>query len=506
MAAGPDGNLWFTENGANRVGRITPAGAITEFSAGISSGSHPVGIVAGPDGNLWFAENGNSRVGRITTTQPPTAREFSTGITAASHPTGIALGPDGNLWFTENSGNRIGRITTAGTVREFSAGISANSLPVDIAPGADGNLWFTEGNGNRIGRITPAGVVTQFSAGISANSGLDKIVGGFDGNVWFTENKGNRIGRITAAGAVTEFSTGITAAPDGITAGPDANLWFTEVSGRIARITPAGAVTEFSAGISPGSTPRDIVLGSDSNLWFTEGTGNRIARAILDPQATTGDAASVNGVGATLTGTVNPFGAAASYAFQIGSTTAYGAVTPSSLLAARSGPTAISVNAAGLQPNTLYHYRLVATSAGGTTNGADRTFSTASSGGGLATTPDHIGPRMKIADRLLVLSSRGRVRVSVGCPLAETLGCKGTVALQAFASVSASRKRPRRLDMGRRAFTINGGQSRSISIRLSRSGRSYLRRRHAITVRVIVVATDADGNERTTVKRLRLRG
>jgi hypothetical protein len=98
------------------------------------------------------------------------------------------------------------------------------------------------------------------------------------------------------------------------------------------------------------------------------------------------------------------------------------------------------------------------------------------------------------------------VRVSVGCPLAETLGCKGTVALQAFASVSASRKRPRRLDMGRRAFTINGGQSRSISIRLSRSGRSYLRRRHAITVRVIVVATDADGNERTTVKRLRLRG
>jgi len=149
----------------------------------------------------------------------------------------------------------------------------------------------------------------------------------------------------------------------------------------------------------------------------------------------------------------------------------------------------------------------VATSAGGTTNGADRTFTTASSGGGLATTPDHTGPRMKIADRLLVLSSRGRVRVSVGCPLAETLGCRGTVALQAFASVSASRrsKAPQRLNMGHRAFATGGGQSRSISILLSRRGRSFVRHSHVVNVRVIVVASDADGNERTTVKRLRLR-
>ncbi len=41
----------------------------------------------------------------------------------------------------------------------------------------------------------------------------------------------------------------------------------------------------------------------------------------------------------------------------------------------------------GLQPNTTYHFRVVATSAGGTTNGADRTFTTsASSPAPLATT------------------------------------------------------------------------------------------------------------------------
>ncbi len=50
ITAGSDGNLWFTEY-HDRIGRITPAGIITEFSTGITSGSSPISITAGPDGN-----------------------------------------------------------------------------------------------------------------------------------------------------------------------------------------------------------------------------------------------------------------------------------------------------------------------------------------------------------------------------------------------------------------------------------------------------------------------
>src|SRR5262245_23754173 len=31
ITTGPDGNLWFTEYLANKIGRITPSGTITEF-------------------------------------------------------------------------------------------------------------------------------------------------------------------------------------------------------------------------------------------------------------------------------------------------------------------------------------------------------------------------------------------------------------------------------------------------------------------------------------------
>jgi streptogramin lyase len=55
ITAGPDGNLWFTEERGNQIGRITPAGTVTEFP--IPNGnSQPAGITAGPDGNLWFTE------------------------------------------------------------------------------------------------------------------------------------------------------------------------------------------------------------------------------------------------------------------------------------------------------------------------------------------------------------------------------------------------------------------------------------------------------------------
>ena len=56
IVTGSDGNLWFTEFGPNKIGRITPTGTITEFPTPPHppAGSHPQGITAGADQNLWF--------------------------------------------------------------------------------------------------------------------------------------------------------------------------------------------------------------------------------------------------------------------------------------------------------------------------------------------------------------------------------------------------------------------------------------------------------------------
>jgi virginiamycin B lyase len=240
IAAGPDGNLWFIDfRGA--IGRITSAGVVTEFTKNLSPGGQPDndGITAGPDGNVWFTENSSvtngvgvesDAIGRITPSGIIT--EFTAGITPNAVLGAIATGPDGDLWFTEilpGGGGGIGKINPkSGAVTEYQSPLLGRFLG-GIVAGSDGNIWFIDESNNAIGKITTTGLVTEFSSGISPGAGLVGIAAGPDGNLWFTENTGNRIGRITTAGVVTEFSSNI--APNsglgGITAGPDDTLWFT---------------------------------------------------------------------------------------------------------------------------------------------------------------------------------------------------------------------------------------------------------------------------------------
>ena len=112
--------------------------------------SGPQDLFAGSDGNLWFTEINANRIGRITTSGTVTG-EFPIP-TVNSQPFGITAGAPGYLWFTEKA-NKIGRITTTGVITEFA--VPLGQLLRDIAKGADGNLWFTDTNGNQIGRMVP---------------------------------------------------------------------------------------------------------------------------------------------------------------------------------------------------------------------------------------------------------------------------------------------------------------------------------------------------------------
>jgi len=94
------------------------------------------------------------------------------------------------------------------------------------------------------------------------------------------------------------------------------------------------------------------------------------------PTATTGDASALTDTQASLAGTVNPQGELTSYAFQYGTTTAYGQQTALTAAGSGTAETPVRADLAGLTSGTTYHYRVIATNASGTTVGADRTFRT----------------------------------------------------------------------------------------------------------------------------------
>src|SRR5690606_35203824 len=95
IAAGPDGNVWFTLGGTKELGRITPAGVVTEFDLP----KIPTSLTAGPGNKLWLPYTGGVLewdIASETPTEHPIAQ-----INAAE---GIVRDPmSGSFWVVDPS-------------------------------------------------------------------------------------------------------------------------------------------------------------------------------------------------------------------------------------------------------------------------------------------------------------------------------------------------------------------------------------------------------------------
>ncbi|HKD19549.1 MAG TPA: hypothetical protein VKG23_16975 [Thermoanaerobaculia bacterium] len=284
IAAGPDGNIWFTMYFANQIGRITPSGTVTTFS--LATNTLPAGIAAGPDGNLWFCENGANQIGRITpagdVTEFPIPNAFVGG-----GPGYITAGPDGAIWFTENDGGSAGRVRRLTTDGQFTMFPPPNptAAPQQIVTGADGNLWYSLPYSGRIGRITTAGKIDEFLLPTPSMFAL-ALAASPDGGVWVAEQESDSsvLARFAPDGTATQLTLpGITSRIFGLVVGADGNLWFTENdTGLIGRVTPAGAVSEFDTSSSV-SAPWVIANGPDGALWFSEYGIDGIGKVTVAP-------------------------------------------------------------------------------------------------------------------------------------------------------------------------------------------------------------------------------
>ncbi len=129
-----------------------------------------------------------------------------------------------------------------------------------------------------------------------------------------------------------------------------------------------------------------------------EGTEQNF-KTLSDPPASgpvseTGSASNISQTSVTLSGSVNPNGTPeTTYAFEYGATTLYGASapTPPGVIKGEGAcgipceittPQPVSESLTGLEPGTIYHYRLVSSSAQGTSYGNDATFTTPPSSAG----------------------------------------------------------------------------------------------------------------------------
>ena len=137
------------------------------------------------------------------------------------------------------------------------------------------------------------------------------------------------------------------------------------------------AVSAVAYGLDPNTTYHyRIVATNDGGTSY--GSDQTFTTLVDAPAVLTETASALGRTSATLNATVNPDGVTVSECeFEYGTSEQYGASAPcSSLPGSGESPVAVSAAVIDLEPNTVYHYRIVARNAGGTGYGSDQTFTT----------------------------------------------------------------------------------------------------------------------------------
>jgi streptogramin lyase len=456
IAAGPDGQLWFTDPYEPKIGRISVDGKIT-LEAPIPAGQFPYEITAGSDGAMWFVSEGVSNVSRIDGGGNILFKNLASAI---ANPTHITSGPEGALWFSEGVTKAIGRIPATTPLAVPDESRLTDDGPNAIAAGPDGNLWFTEYSANEIGRMTPSGDFTYFALpeGFINPEG---ITVGPDGALWYTSLNPGAVTRTTTDGSQHVFPLPAKKYPNEITTGPDDALWFS-VGDEIARMTTDGALELFP--LPDGVGLIYLTPGPDGNVWFTEGNVGRIGRITTPPNVTTGPTRAVAAGLATITGSVNGHSQPTDVTIEYGPTGTTTSTSAPLHLPAGAADQPISIPLSRLTPGTAYRYRVVATNPTGSTAGAFAPFTT--------------GPGPKCRIKKAKLAASGILTVPLSCSATSSIA-----AAARFVTPKKSAKASRSSLFGRGHAKVVKGKA-TLRIKPKRAARKLLSRHARVSIRL----------------------
>ncbi len=257
--------------------------------------SSPADITMDGQGNLWFTEINANKIGKLIPSQSKPGT--SEGIKEYdlpqpnSKPHYIAVARDGMIWFTEMKGNRIGKLDPAtGKIKEYEIP-TPKSEPHQIKEGEDGHIWFLEFETNKIGRFNPElESFKEFPIPEGHPHGL-----ALEGKkVWYTQGGKfwaqvffNKVSVLdTETGKVEEFTIPPEkSVPHGITLSTDAVIWFTEMfESKLANLTfpkdQPPKITEYLLGKRKG--PHDLIVDDQRKwVWFTANRPASIGRLDL---------------------------------------------------------------------------------------------------------------------------------------------------------------------------------------------------------------------------------
>jgi virginiamycin B lyase len=271
-AVGADGALWFTEQMANKLGRLDPAAGTFQEYPLKTANSGPHGLVADSSGNIWYTGNFGALIGKL---DPRTGlvTEFKMPDPTNDDPHTLLFDAQGMLWFTEQGGNKIGRMDTHTGKIDFQMVKTPDAHPYGMSFSGKGILFFCQLGTNKIGRIDPK-TMEMKDYELPASARPRRIAIASDDTVYFTDFKSGHLGKLdpsTAAVKMWPSPGGQDSGPYGIAITPDGMVWYSESGVKPNTIIQFNPKTEkFARAMIPsgGGVVRNMAATADGRIYI----------------------------------------------------------------------------------------------------------------------------------------------------------------------------------------------------------------------------------------------
>jgi streptogramin lyase len=282
-------HVWIAEYGLNRITRVIFTGtadyAQTAYPVTSTANSGPF-LIALAGRSVWFTERGANRVGRLDAISGQLDEFYGHGLPSNAGLADIAAAPDGSIWVAGQSAKRLYQLTITSTgyaFQEFLAGTNVSTtvgpFGIDVYlrasdPPSSYRIAFASPEGNRIGLLTPGSGLVLIAGAIPRGfAPTDIVYEAARDNLWFGEPGANRIG-LSFFGTLQAIPTqlGPITHPAYLSRMVNNTLWLSQQdpAGLLARLVyTSPGVYNFTSYPLPtvGLQPNGVALADDGQAW-----------------------------------------------------------------------------------------------------------------------------------------------------------------------------------------------------------------------------------------------
>lgn len=260
------GNLYIADSLNNLLRRVTPAGVISTFAGGGSTG-----VVNNGDG-------------------------MAATSASLSDPERVAVDPSGNVYIADVNHNRVRKVDTSGTISTY-AGNGSFTYAGDGGPatsasfaGVGGMAWTSDAAlliadtyNNRVRRVDQSGAISTVAGnGSSFDSGDGSAATGAGvdnpvdvavdqaGGYWIAEANGGAVRHVDSTGIISAVAVPGLLRPQGVATAPDGGVVISDLNARLLRWHHADGTNTILAGNGFANLSADGVPAIDISLNFPE--------------------------------------------------------------------------------------------------------------------------------------------------------------------------------------------------------------------------------------------